>query len=44
MMAGEPAHRTQRQSRHFAGIDFGIGQLAKIGQVQLLLGVPVACS
>ncbi len=35
-MADEPGYRTQRWSKHFEGIDFEIGQLAKVCQVQLL--------
>ena len=35
-MADEPAYHTQRWRKHFEGIDFEIGQLAKVCQVQLL--------
>jgi hypothetical protein len=35
-MADEPAYHTQRWLKHFEGIDFEIGQLAKVCQVQLL--------
>ncbi len=35
-MADEPGYHTQRWSKHFEGIDFEIGQLAKVCQVQLL--------
>jgi hypothetical protein len=35
-MADTPAYHTQRWLKHFEGIDFEIGQLAKVCQVQLL--------
>ena len=35
-MADEPAYHTQRWTQHFEAIDFEIGQLAKVCQVQLL--------
>ena len=35
-MAEDPSYHHQRWLKHFEGIDFEIGQLAKICQVQLL--------
>ncbi len=35
-MADEPAHHTQRWTKHFEGIDNEIAQLSKVCQVQLL--------
>jgi hypothetical protein len=35
-VADEPPYHTQRWTKHFEGIDFEIGQMAKVCQVQLL--------
>ena len=35
-MSDEPGYHTQRWSKYFEGIDFEIGQLAQVCQVQLL--------